>query len=208
MNPCLAIFTHEGAAGTVDDFMPRWKALGIPVIGCYPEGDRITGDWDDTISEGISAHAGEAVFLRFRNTCDRLLATRHDLFVIAEYDTVNLRDELPRHTAGHVSTYPITINDSPAKCLLSPWVMDRMTLAELSVAMSHELKVNRRCEESMGLLDRWLGIVCEHGEVKTIMCANALGYPWHAGAIDRIRRMGYAWVHGWKHKENFGDLWR
>ena len=208
MKTCLAILAHEGSEETVSDFMPRWRALGVPVWGCYPEKDLPADDWwDEMIFTGKSAHAGHEVFKRFCETCDILADEDFDLFVIAEYDTANLGEDLPTWSPDSLSSYLVDIGES-FMCMLSPWVMTKHTLGYFIEAMQIELSKDPECLESKGLLDRWIGIVCERHDIPFAMCDNSLSYPWHVGAHDRIKRMGYQWVHGWKHAADFKDLWK
>jgi hypothetical protein len=152
------------------------------------------------------------VFIRFVNSLRKLRA-RHaaDWYVIAEYDTVNLRDQMPTQHDGKVSSCVVVsdpILPGPMQvCMLSPWVMQGETMDRFIDAAGPVLRENPDYSEGGGLLDRWVGHVCVRAEIPFENCDNALGYPWHRGAHERIRRMGFAWVHGWKTIEEFGDLW-
>lgn len=206
----LAILAHEGAADTVADFMPRWRRLGIPVWGFVPDGHAL-GGFDRLICHGANGRVGASVFGRFLHCCDALLTDSDaDVFIIAEYDTVNILDNLTPYKRGVVTCPGVVIpaeGRKTAKCLLSPWTMDCQTLGRLCAAMRSVLAETNEWNGTDGLLDRWLGFVCAQHSIPCLNACNALGYPWHDGVHERIRRLNYAWVHGWKRKEDFGELW-
>lgn len=206
----LAILAHEGAKETVEDFMPRWMRLGILVWGFVPSGETLEG-FDRLVSNGVNSRVGTGVFNRFLGCCEVLLSESDaDAFIIAECDTVNILDNLTPYKRGFITCPGVLIpNESggSAKCLLSPWTMDRETLAKLVAAMESTLAVGDDWFGTSGLLDRWLGAVCDRHGIPCLNACNALGYPWHDGSHEKIRRMNYAWVHGWKRKEDFGELW-
>jgi hypothetical protein len=212
VNACLAILAHAGAAKTVAEFMPQWKSLGKTVLGFVPDGHHLNG-FDVLISEGRSAHAGFYVFDRFLRACERLVGSPFDTYVIAEYDTVNLKPELPSLAPGYITSpgsWSPPHNETCGAnqlCLLSPWTMDRDTLREFIAAARESLKTNPDYPEGAGLLDRWIGYVVIQNNLKATSAINAIGYPYHNGIHERIRRMGFAWVHGWKSKSEFRDLW-
>lgn len=212
MKPVLAILAHESAQPTIDDFLPRWKQVDARLICYTPIGHNVIG-FDETRTLGESAHSGYQVFSRFVETLKDLLTLDREWFVVAEYDTVNLRPDLPRMIAGRLTSHLVMApphdcaSGQMQLCSLSPWIMDRKTMA-LFVFESERLLVDDpNCHRASGLLDRWIGTVIQKGEIPAQGGTDLLGYPWHPGAHRRIRSMGYNWVHGWKRKEDFLDLW-
>jgi hypothetical protein len=211
MKPILAILAHQAAQPTIDDFMPQWKRLPCDVVAFIPEGDTIQG-FDAVHNIGISAYSGAQVFERFLLTCEALESMPYDRFIIAEYDTVNLSDELPPYIAGHmISNFVIAdgINKNTGTqfCALSPWVMDRPTLRQFIEAGRKYAPEDGDAPSMGGLLDRWIGSVAKRSGMKTKWPYNMIGYPWHEGIHRRITNTGATWIHGFKTKEEFGELW-
>lgn len=214
MKPILAILAHQSAQPSVDDFMPRWKALNVPLVCYVPDGDSIEGDFDDVCRLGTSAHSGAEVYKRFLWTVEDLLRGEHDWFIIAEYDTVPLRAEPPQMVDGNINCYAVM--DTPHNrivgemqlCMLSPWVMDRQTAEWFVSAAKTEINKEPDPPRFYGLLDRWIGHVCRTHEIPACCTSELFGYPIHPGAHEKIRRMNYNWIHGWKRKEQFEDLWQ
>ncbi len=212
MKPILAILAHESAQPTIDDFLPKWNQLDARIICYVPVGHLVTG-FDEVRHIGESAHAGNKVFRRFIDTLKDLLTTDADNFVVIEYDTVNRHPLLPKATPGKLVSYLVTLHrhcetSGPMQlCSLSPWVMDRTTMEIFIATAERILPDDPDGADISGLLDRWIGNVIERGPIPAIRGGDMLGYPYHPGIHDRITRMGYNWIHGWKRKEDFGDLW-
>lgn len=210
MNPVLAVLAHAQAAKTVAEFAPRWDALGVPVIYFLPEYSWIPGieNWRTC---GKSAHKGFHVFDRFLQVCEALdQFTEYDPVCIIEYDTVCLRPEFPTIVPDGISSCLISAEGFSGErqlCMLSPWVFSGSALREFVAAGRKELTEDPEYAAGGGLLDRWIGHVCAKHNLPMDYCDNALGYPWFDGAHEKIRRLNPAWVHGWKTKEDFGDLW-
>ena len=213
MKPVLAILAHQSAQPTIDDFAPRWKQLDADLVCYVPLGETITGI-DDVRHIGCSAHAGNIVFTRFLQTLTNLLGSPNEWFIVAEYDTVNLRPKLPAMHFGAITSHLVMArphNLAPGEmqlCSLSPWVMDRRTMLDFIEAGNDLLKTDPNCESVSGLLDRWIGLVIQHGDITAMGGPDMMGYPWHPGAHDRIRWMGFNWIHGFKRASDFGELWK
>jgi hypothetical protein len=211
MSTALAIMAHGGAQATVDDFLPHWKSLDAFLICSLPKGENLTG-FDNYFHGGQSAYSGYHVFHRFMLTLRMLLETTYDDIIIAEYDTVNLRPELPVIEFGSLGSYFVVaegpVSGSPLQlCALSPWCMDRGTGWKLLAACEESLTLDPDYEAGKGLLDRWIGkVVWDHG-IPHHVGQFLLGYPWHVGVHDRIRNLHANWIHGWKTKEDFKHLW-
>jgi hypothetical protein len=205
------ILAHAGAQRTVDDFLPKWEALPARLVFSLPEEEYLERV-QISMRCGANAYAGREVFRRFIMTLDAALLTASEHIVIAEYDTVPLRPVLPKISPGKVMSYYVVaegpvIGQGLQFCALSPWAMDRPAAIALLEACQKEIEENPDYPEGKGLLDRWLGHVIIKHKVPREMSMDVLGYPWHEGAHDRIRWMGFNWIHGWKTKEEFGDLW-
>lgn len=211
MKTTLAILAHSGAQKTVDDFLPRWKSLDADLFCSLPVGDSIQG-FDRHIYAGQSAYSGFHVFDRFLQTLWALIETQSDNLIIAEYDTVNLHPTLPKIRPVMITSYFVKadppIGGGPMQlCALSPWCFDRESAWEFYHAAKESLEKDRDFDAGKGLLDRWIGSVVDQYNLPHVMGYDMLGYPWHDGAHDRIERMGFSWIHGWKNKEDFGRLW-
>lgn len=216
MNACLAIIGHEGARETIDLFLPRWRRLNIPIIGFVPEGDKWpSGHVSRWFALGENARTGQKVYQRFMQVCETLLRGTHDLFVIAEYDTANLSDSLPQYDPSAISTFVCCATDPWGKPLdicpvLSPWIMTRAMLWKLLEACRSYSETDHSSEDTEfinGLLDRWLGAVISAAKLPTYTMPDVLSYPWHESAKAEIVKNNVTWVHGWKTKEEFGDIW-
>lgn len=203
MKPGVAIMAHAGAQPTVDLFLPQWKTLDCSIYCSAPEGEHVAG-FQRYVSCGVSAYSGIEVFRRFTLTLDAMILNQHDPIIIAEYDTVNLRPDLPRVIPGCVTAY--FSMDGDYLCALSPWSMDRKTAFLLWEACREALHRDGDYLAGKGLLDRWIGNVVKTAGIPYRLAPDVLSYPWHAGAHDRIKRMGFNWIHGWKTKEEFGGL--
>ena len=208
----VAVLAHESAQPTVDEFLPQWRKLPCP-LRCYvPEGHTING-FDDVRQIGQSAHAGFLVFRRFIDTCRDLLRDEHDHYIIIEYDTVNITADLPaldpRALVGwRMWAPPHNMADGePQSCILSPWCFPRAALLRFVAQAEVEIAADPESSRFSGLLDRWIGWVALRSGIMSVMGRDLLGYPYFNGVHDEIRRTGAKWVHGWKHKEDFEDLW-
>jgi hypothetical protein len=207
----VAIIAHAKAQQSIDDFRPKWEALPARLIFSIPEGEYLQGV-GITVHLGMNAYSGLEVFRRFTLTLEAALRTAAETIVIAEYDTVPLRPVLPYVEPGYVSSFftlaPALSDSSKVQvCALSPWSMDHRTGDRLLDACKESLETDPDHPEGNGLLDRWLGTLILRHQIPSIVGPDLLGYPWHEGVNDRIRHMGYNWIHGWKRKEEFGDLW-
>jgi hypothetical protein len=206
----LCIMAHQAAQGTINQFMPKWRALGVPVVASVPEGHTVTG-FDAVFDFGESAHSGEPVFRRFLGTCQYVLGHDYDECIIAEYDTVPLRPEWisspGRVTCGAYQSTPHNQTIGPVQWLmLSPWCMDRSTLASFVNALEDHLEKDPDGTAYAGMLDRWIGAMAWESFMQPTHKIES--YPMYPGAHDRIQRVGVSWVHGWKDKRQFGPLWR
>lgn len=207
----VLIMAHGGAQATVNDFLPKWKALPAQLVCSLPEGEHVDG-FNLYFHGGKSAYSGRECFNRFIATLQTALETSSEILVIAEYDTVPLRPVLPVIKPGKVMSYYVVaegpvIGRGLQFCALSPWAMDRPTAVKLLAACRAAIAEDPDYPAGKGLLDRWLGHVITRYDVPREMGMDMLGYPWHDGAHDRIRWMNFNWIHGWKSKEEFGDLW-
>ena len=212
MNTCLAILAHAGAAKTCSQFLPKWRSLGLPLYAFVPEGHWVSG-FETVYQQGRSAHKGYFVFDRFLRCCETLLGTLHDQFIIAEYDTVNLRPEMPTSkpftlTSPGIFTPPILGDARNVQmCMLSPWTMSRKWAEEFIMIARSELALDPDFPTGGGLLDRWIGETVRTHNLPVANCDNAFGYPWHIGMEERIKRMNFCWIHGLIDKSEFGELW-
>jgi hypothetical protein len=205
----FAIMAHDSAQPTVDQYEPRWKTLGVETRIYIPEGDKMAGG----IPAGKSAHSGIVVYDRFLATLENLLATSDkNTFIVAEYDTVNLTSDLPKYTPGTVTAFLVMScphNQAEGEqqlCALSPWVMDRKTAQAFIAAGRKHIQESGECEHLSGLLDRWIGEVMLQHDIQFESGNDMLGYPWKDGIEGQIAS-GRTWVHGFKSKEDFIDIW-
>lgn len=213
MNACLAIIAHEGARETIELFQPKWKTLGIPIYGFVPLGQSWPGDPVQCFVQGENARTGTDVYGRFISACKSLLLTTdHDLFVIAEYDTVNLTPYLPAIDFGCVNTFIVSMVDwhepDAVTPMLSPWIVTRPMLAAMLEACRMFRREYPQGEGFIkGLLDRWIGAALIAASVPTDHCYDMLSYPWREDYREHIAKYKCTWIHGWKTKQQFGDLW-
>lgn len=205
----LAIMAHDKAKPTVDQYSPRWKTLGLETRLYVPEGDTMEG----TIQAGESAHSGIKVYQRFIKTLEHLLETSDkEVFIVAEYDTVNMNASLPRYTPGRMTSYLIRSaphNQTEGEeqlCALSPWIMDRATMAAFIKAGYDHIEKHGACDHLSGLLDRWIGEVVLTHNIPFAHGNDLLGYPFKEGVEDAIRS-GKTWVHGFKSITEFQNIW-
>ncbi len=214
MNACLAIMAHEGAQQTVCDFYPQWEKLGIPIHLYVPNGHNLKGH--NAIQNGPDARTGNNVVWRFMQICKDLLETdSSDLYILAEYDTLNLTDQLPdivisAVNCGHVQ---LAQKDNDAtnilngqQCALSPWIVSRPMLAALVEALKMGMAAGFSPYRE-GLLDRMIADACNRFGVPMRNIEKLLPYPWIENPQKRIVALGKTWVHGWKTKEEFKELW-
>jgi hypothetical protein len=155
MQPVLAILAHQAAQPTIDDFLSRWLALDCRLICYVPKGDSVAG-FNEVREIGESAYSGAKVFRRFLDTLADVFDI-HSLMpngyaIIAEYDTVPLRQELPQVTDGSISAHFVKAHapdgiDAPEQlCALSPWVMDRWTIGRFIAAGEKRLSEFGDCD--------------------------------------------------------------
>lgn len=212
MKTVVAILAHQSAQPTVDDFLPQWRKLPCDVIYYVPVGDSL-----ERVSEyrqvGESAHSGAKVFRRFLDTLKDLAEMDYDHYVVAEYDTVNLRPELPTLYNNVITTFAV---DAPPHnqsygpmqlCLLSPWCFPRSLLIQFIAHAESDLSKEPDGAELAGLLDRWIGRVVDNSKLRFTTGGDMLGYPYHVGVHDRIRKLRLNWIHGWKSKAQFENVW-
>lgn len=211
MKHAVAIMAHATAQSTVDDFLPRWRSLEADLYCSIPHGEEVHG-FQNNIWLGTSAYSGFHVFNRFLLTLDAMIQTGCKRITIAEYDTVNIAPKLPYILPDGITSYFVLApgfaeNEPVQLCALSPWSMERETAIRLSSICRELLAVDPDYPAGKGLLDRWIGKCVVLSEIPRVVGPDLLGYPWHVGAHDRIKRMGLNWIHGWKKREEFGDLW-
>jgi hypothetical protein len=212
MNTFLAILAHESAQPTINDFLPRWKALGTRMAAFVPQGHYVDG-FQLVHHQGENAYSGNKVFERFLLCCETLVKTTYDAFVIAEYDTVNLKNELPKVMPDVVVSNFIWAfgaegyEKESQLCALSPWVMTRQTLVRFIEAGREYIDGDGDMPNMKGVLDRWIGSVITRSGMNAYSPYDMIGYPWHPGIERRIRNTGANWVHGFKSRKEFGDAW-
>jgi len=215
---CLAILAHEKAAPTIADFEPQWRKLNMDMRVFLPEGDKWTGgEVQHVYNYGESAHRGIPAYKRFCRVLESLLCTSHKEFVIAEYDTVKLTTAQPLVTPGHFSasfcaTFGTDVERIVGRSVyfiaLSPWCLDRKTAFSLLFAMQARLDSTLYEEWVAGYLDRWIASVALEAGIPCAKLTNALGWPHDIADIHaKIRAVGATWIHGWKSKQDFKDLW-
>jgi hypothetical protein len=210
--PLLVVLAHESAQPTVDLFLPRWKTLDCDLVCALPCGDTVTG-FDRCWHNGQSAHAGNKVFRRFADVCGMAAENGNEQIVIAEYDTVPLRPKMPPIKPGmitsgfYVSTPHYREVGDLQGLALSPWAMDRATLLSFIDAMDDALEVDPDGEQFDGLLDRWIAWAALRAGIQFHTTNQVFSYPMRPGAHEKIKRTGANWIHGWKTKEEFGDIW-
>ncbi len=214
MNICLAIMGHEGARATIAEFQPRWNKLGLPILAFVPATDQWPGEpVDHVYQEGENAHGGEPVYRRFLGMCQRLLETEHDRFVIMEYDTVNLSDQLPEFggreiVGGFMKTFGPEVPGGSYYISLSPWMMSRPMLAALVEAMRMQLRRPQHVSWVGGLLDRWLAVAMLEVDLPLMTDARALPFPFpHLKPLEWIEQHKPVFVHGYKRAADFKHLW-
>jgi hypothetical protein len=192
--------------------MPKWKQLGLPVIGFFPE-NSVGNLFDETACFGKSAHSGRFVFERFIAILENLLARDYERVILAEYDTLNMRNEIPEFNPGHCSSWSVLLPPHGGACgpdqlcCFSPWMFDRKSAAEFIDAGKKEIETDPDCSSRLGLLDRWIGKVVSENKIPILHPSNVFGWAKHEGWTERVKRFNPAWVHGWKNKSDYGDLW-
>ena len=211
MKATLAILAHESAQPTIDDFLPQWKKLDCNLVVFLPKGHKVEG-FRQQFYQGENAYSGRKVFERFLQCCETLNLMRSELYIIAEYDTVNLSNDLPQHQSGYITSNfiladGIKTSTGTQLCALSPWVMDYMMLKRFIEAGRKYIEGDGDAPHMGGLLDRWIGSVIQRAELPHVTPFNMIGYPWHPGIEDRIKNVGATWVHGFKLRKEFGTAW-
>lgn len=208
----LFILAHEGAAATVADFMPRWRALGVPVIGLLPLGERLEG-FDHCRTTGRSAVLGRPVLERFLFSVGSLEMDNWEAVTIAEYDTLNRHDTLPEVLPGGITSNEVMARphgcvEGPKELLcFSPWTFDQHGLEEFISAGWAELLRDPDGSERLGILGRWIGLVVERAGIPHATLASGTGWPKFEGAQRWVRQMDINWVHGLKSRDQFGEAW-
>ena len=219
MSICIAVLAHEGAKETIAEFQPQWERLGLPIHVFLPEGDKWPGTPVDAVyNQGTSAHRGQETYDRFIRMAETLLKTDYEMFVMMEYDTVNLVDDLPdfnRYKAN--CAFLETNGEDVARCLkrnhfyiaLSPWIWSRSTIEALLPFMKIPITEPQEVEWIDGLLDRWIAmVVLNQRAVKAGNITRSYSWPVNDPiAHEKIKHFGMIWVHGWKRKSDFLDLW-
>jgi len=202
-NDLLIVIAHESAQPTIDLFLPKWKALDCDLICAVPVEHKVSG-FERVFENGESAHAGRKVFERFLDACRMSLETGCERITIAEYDTVPLRPQMPpivddKITCGLFYSTPHNSEVGEMQSLiLSPWSMTRQTMRRFVAGMESAMEED---------LDRWLGWAITRAGIEVHGTHKISSYPMHPGAREKIKRTGANWIHGWKTREQFGDLW-
>jgi len=133
--------------------------------------------------------------------------------IIAEYDTVPLRPELPpivddKITCGFFVSTPHYREVGELQALmLSPWAMTRPTMERFIHAMESAIEEDPDGERFDGLLDRWIAWAALSRGIGIHTSHKISSYPMLPGAKEKIQRTGANWIHGWKTREQFGELW-
>lgn len=213
LNLCIGIIAHERAAQTIADFQPRWERLKIPLYGFVPEGDQWPGKPLLRIfQQGESIHRGDAALRRFVLACETMMTLEYDAYCLMEYDTVNLNDAFPAWDPFSVCAGYMAVHDDrpPVDYMVafSPWIVTRPMMAALLEAMRIRLKHPVRPNWVSGLVDRWLATVIIEGFLPAGAIKGLCPWPHNRNNPHaEIKTAGWTWVHGWKTKEDFGDLW-
>lgn len=210
--PMMAVMAHAGAESTVLQFLPRWSALDVRLVGCYPSSDKLPGLFPEEISAGPSSHSGYRVFRRFCDTLEALLATGEERFVVIEYDCVPLVRAVPPVFTGPLACSVVVEENSPRlggnsqTLCLPPWCGDKYTMRALLKACLKYLDDDGDAPWCRGLLDRWIGAVAARESLAVYVLGDV---AWYAPFLGQhwIRERGCKWVHGWKDRELFGNLW-
>jgi hypothetical protein len=145
--------------------------------------------------------------------CETLLETDYEKFVIFEYDTVNLADTLPPTDHGKIASGIMETSgpDIPGGYFfisLPPWIMCR-PLMELLVKAMHSTIHHKQPEDAWisGLLDRWLAVLFIKHEIPIENIVESMPFPFpHLAPLQMIAQ-SRSLVHGYKHKEDFKNLW-
>jgi hypothetical protein len=212
MSTFLAILAHQSAQPTIDDFLPRWKALGARMGVFVPREHNVDG-FQLIYHQGENAYSGQKVFERFLLCCESLVMMSYDSYIIAEYDTVNLRDELPEILPEKISSSLMWSNGPEGHehelqlCALSPWCMTKPTLVRFIAAAREHIDGDGDMPSCKGLLDRWIGSVMVRANIGGHTPHDMIGYPWHPGIERRIKNIRANFVHGFKSRKEFGDAW-
>lgn len=217
MTTCLAVIAHDKAGPTIADFGPQWEKLGVPILGFMPKGQQWPGEHAHKVYHyGVSAHRGIAVFDRFLNVCETLMRTDCGRFVVIEYDTLNRNNDLPNFEAGICASWSVTYGPLVQRATghekyglaFSPWCIERASMPGFIDAMKWRLANPFAGEWVTGLLDRWIATVVIGARLPYHHLVESCGWTHNnAGIYEAIAKHNLTWVHGWKTKEEFKDLW-
>jgi hypothetical protein len=214
MKTCLAVIAHDGAGDTINDFMPRWRKMGFPIIAYMPHWQLWPSKQmpDCIMNIGYGGHDAELMDRFFQVCCD-LLQTGYDAFLIFEYDTVNLIDTFPegliRRDSIGSSLLTVFGEGAPAGYMtsFSPWIMTRPMLAAFIEAMRCSMRNPVHTEWHSNLLDRWLATVLIENKLP-FYCVHSMPYPFEAlEPINWIKKDKVWFAHGYKRREDFKDAW-
>jgi hypothetical protein len=208
----VAVLAHDGAQPTIDAFLPRWRALGVPLIGMVPLGHAVRG-LDQCRQTGQNAILGGKIFQRFLWSLASLEANGFEAVTVMEYDTLNRRDTLPvvlpgGVTSNEVMAPPHGSESGPLELLsFSPWTFDRVSLPAFIKAGWESLRDDPDCKARQGILDRWIGLVIQQSGLPHGPLFDGTGWPKFPGAPRWVANMNLNWVHGWKTRGQFGEAW-
>lgn len=209
MKTKLSILSHEGAQDTVDEFLPYWKAVTDDVEIFVP-----VGHFGGTQC-GPNAYKGEASLNRFIATCRHLLVNSDaELHIIAEYDVLPLKPEIPEIILWAVNCGAVKLQDEQTReiltgqlCALPPWIVTRPMLAALIVACEIQAAKPLPDWTLGGLLDRLVGAAIYNGG---LIANNLKELIWYVGCFSEphkyIAASGKTWIHGWKRLSDFKTI--
>ncbi len=210
---CLAVMAHSGAAATIDDFGPKWAALGLDIYGLYPLGDTPHPFFERVLHVGESAHRGAKVLRRFVDTVEAVAKLPYTRTILIEYDCVPMRPLLPKWYDQQFTCslekdlHSFGISDNVQLCAFSPYIFTPETGLRFVESARTHIDGDGEGEPFAGLLDRWIAYALERSGLQIASFMDCGGCV-HNMPHDYIVQMGFNWMHGYKSREQFGTLWK
>jgi hypothetical protein len=209
MKTKLSILSHESAQATVDEFLPYWRAVTDDVTIFVP-----VGHFGGTPC-GPNAYKGAGALQRFIATCRHLLMESDaELHIIAEYDVLPLKPEIPAILSWAINCGAVMLQDTQTReilpgqlCALPPWIVTRPMLAALIEACEMQAAKPLPDWTLGGLLDRLIGAAIYNGglipnNLKEVL-SHTSSYP---EPHKYLVASGKTWIHGWKRLADFHPI--
>lgn len=197
----LTVMCHREVQATVDRHMPYWLAHKVDLIFLCPNNSVIETTYPVLAMER-SSHSGTHINRKFRRMLEFWLTMDYERFLFFEYDALLLSNgtEILSLDRGklHGNLFTSDQKEFKGHYFLHPPILVYRPVLEKLVAFAKTVP-----DETDRYWDRWLGYVCEYGNIP-FTGYGPLGFarntinPEDIPAAVEARRNGSIFFHGVK----------